>query len=289
MNPTVLLNGEWVSRSDASISVYDGGWLHGAGLFETMRAENGRVFRLRNHLDRLCASAERLLAPLDRGDLPDVEDVQGILDRNGLKSARLRLTVSSGDVSAGAIPDARRLTIALTAAPLTPYPEAYYQSGVSVIISPYRQSPSDPLAGHKSTCYLPRLLALQAASSVDCLEALWFTTENRLAEGSISNIFVVKDSRIRTPPLETPVLPGIARGCVLELCDEDGVEVRQDPIHVDDLLDADEVFLTNTIMQVMPVRAVERRAIGDGRPGPLTADLRRKFHQCVARECGIND
>ena len=117
------------------------------------------------------------------------------------------------------------------------------------------------------------------------MEAIWFTTNNQLAEGSISNVFLVRKGILKTPPLDTPVLPGIARSVVLEIARRDGLEVQERPLTVDDLLDADEVFLTNTIMQVMPVIRVEKRGIGKGGVGPVAGRHRREYEKHVREEC----
>ncbi len=280
MNESIVyFNGECIPVSEAHLSVYDGGWLHGAGLFETMRARNGRVFQLDKHLDRLCASAERLLAPIERSRLPDAGTFRRLLEVNGLTDARVRLTVSVGDVLEAAEFPARSLTVCATAAPLAGYPDTLYTAGAVVMISNYRQSAGDPLAGHKTTNYLARLIAMKEAAAAKCAEALWFTPDNLLAEGSISNVFVVKEGVVSTPPVDTPVLAGIARGLVLELCAEEGISADQRAININELLDADEVFLTNTIMQVMPVRRIEQREIGLGSPGPVTRGLWQRYKQ----------
>ncbi|MBN1510848.1 MAG: aminotransferase class IV family protein [Phycisphaerae bacterium] len=284
MEDVVLLNNEFLSRSEAAISVDDGAFLHGAGLFETMRAEQGRVFRLEQHVQRLMNSAERLLFPLDRGRLPSAEQFVELLRRNGVTRGRVRLTVSAGSVrNATGEPNP---TICSTAGGSADYPEEFYRNGVAVLISRCRVSPSDPVAGHKTTNYLPRLLALREAQTQQCAEALWFTTENLLAEGSISNVFVVKGGTVLTPRLETPVLPGIARAVVLELCREASIPTDERALSINDLLDADEVFLTNSVMQVMPVIRVERKDIAEGRPGPVARQLLAAYRECVAKECG---
>ena len=169
---------------------------------------------------------------------------------------------------------------------VTSYPHDFYERGVHVAICTFRVSPSDPLAGHKTTSYLPRLLALRDAQQARCVEALWFTTANRLAEGSISNVWIVRDGVLKTPPLDTPVLPGLARGVVLEIAKEIGIETRSCPLTIDDLLDADEVLLSNAIMQVMPVIRVERRDIGTARVGPIAKRLLEEYRRLVRRECG---
>ncbi len=289
MKPVVYLNGEYVSAKSARISVYDGGWLHGAGLFETMRAENGCVFRLGRHMDRLRASSEQLLSPLDRSLLPSAEAFSELMSRNESVEARVRLTVSAGDMNEAGAAEQPNLTVCATAAPLSAYPKELYEQGISVMVSRGRQSATDPLAGHKTTNYLSRLIAMNEAIRHGCGEALWFTPENLLAEGSISNVFVVKGDKVSTPPLDTPVLPGIAREVVLELCGTQEFEHAERAINVNDLLDADEVFLTNSIMQVMPVRSVEQKEIGDGKPGPITKGLMVAYRLLVDRECHCDE
>ena len=303
MTATVHFNKEFVDASGASLSIHDGGWLHGAGLFETMRAENGRVFRLESHIQRLQRSAETILVPIERDALPTTDDVSGLLTRNGLTKARLRLTVSAGKstlstskpaLSAGSESSEFRiqnsefgsLTVCLTATELTSYPADFYEKGIAVVICRYRVSPTDPIAGHKTTAYLPRLLGLRDAQQARCVEAIWFTTENQLAEGCISNVFIVSKGVLKTPPVDTPVLPGITRSVVLEIASRTGIEVQECPLTVDDLLDADEILLTNSIMQIMPVVRVERRDIGEGRVGALAKKLLDEYRSLVRRECG---
>ena len=287
MTATVYFNGAFVPAEDARVSVYDGGWLHGAGLFETMRAEGGRVFRLESHVERLRRSAGALLTPMERSDLPHEEAFRELLDRNMLKDARVRLTVSAGSMREAEEGDVGRLTVCATASPLSGYAAKLYDRGVQAAVCDFRQSPSDPLAGHKTTSYLPRLLGMRLAQQKRCMEAIWFTTRNQLAEGSISNVFVVRDGVLKTPPLDTPVLPGIARGLVLEFASKFGIECEQCPLWIEDLLDADEVLLTNAIMQVMPVIRVERHDIGDGRVGPIAKRLHEEYRRRVCEECHL--
>lgn len=286
MTPIVYLNGQFVPEPDARVSVYDGAFLHGAGLFETMRAENARVFRLEAHLDRLLRSADRLLMPIRRETLPGHDVFRELLDRNQLRLARIRLTVSAGSMRDGQPADVPSPTACTTAAPTAEYPQVHYDRGVSAVICGFRLSPTDPLAGHKTTAYLPRLLGLREAQQARCMEAIWFTTTHQLAEGSISNVFVVRNSVVQTPPLDTPVLPGIARSVVTEIAPRCGFPVEETPLTIDDLLDADEVFLTNSIMQVMPVVRVEKHDISDGRVGAVTRRLLEEYRQVVRKECG---
>jgi len=285
VTPIIYINGSYLPEAEAMINVDDGGWLHGAGLFETMRAERGRVFRFEQHIARLRRSAEVILRPLDRYVLPDEDLVTELLRRNELKSARLRLTVSAGSMRNDSETDLPPPTVCLTASPLVQYPPAMYEQGIQVVICPHRVSPSDPTAGHKTTSYLPRLIGLRAAQHAGCLEALWFTTKNNLAEGCISNVFLVTKGVLRTPPVDTPVLPGTARGVVLELARDMNLETREEPLTINDLLDADEVFLTNAIMHVMPHVRVEKHDIGNARVGETTRNLLGAFRELVNEEC----
>ena len=289
MAEIVYFNGRFVPRDEATVSVYDGGWLHGAGLFETMRAHRGTVFRLVAHLDRLMESAARVLFPIERPDLPLTKDFRQLLRVNELTDARVRLTVTAGSMLEQPQDEQPPITVCATASARTTYPTELYGSGIAVVLSRFRQSSADPLAGHKTTNYLPRLLALREAHKLRCREALWFTPGNLVAEGSISNVFVVKDSAVNTPPLDTPVLPGITRAVILEIGREEGMDVRETPLTIDNLLDADEVFITNSGMGVMPVIRVEQRDIGAGKPGPVTRDLMKLYRERVEKECAADD
>jgi branched-subunit amino acid aminotransferase/4-amino-4-deoxychorismate lyase len=288
LESTVLLNGEFLPTTAARISVANGGWLHGAGLFETMRAQNRCVFRLDRHLNRLLASAEALQFPLERPHLPVASELSELLERDNLFDARLRLTISAGPMfgegEAGA-GDHPPITACVSAAPFMAYPVELFEVGMTAAICTHRVSTSDPLARHKSTSYFTRLLGLRQARVKGCQEALWFSTDNLLAEGSISNVFLVREGRLLTPSLDGPLLPGIARAVVLEVAGDQQIESVEKPLTIDDLLDADEVFLTNSIMEVMPVCRVERKEIGSGKPGPMTMRLLAAYRAQVGKEC----
>lgn len=286
MERFVYITGEFVPAGEARVSVFDGGFLHGAGLFETMRAQNGRVFRLESHMRRLLRSAQALRLPITSGAMPGGAVFEQLLTRNALRSARVRLTATTGTVfsgdGAGSGP-----TLCITADELIEYPRELYEKGATVMISRRPQTSADPLAGHKTTCYLPRLLALQEARMAQCGEAIFFDEANHLAEGAVSNVFIVKQGTLLTPPLSTPVLPGIARALVLELAREEGIPAGdEEPLTIHDVLDAEEVFLTNSLMQVMPVTRVERRDIAEGKLGEITKRLLTAYQAKVREECG---
>jgi len=283
MAEKVFLNDKLVDTKDARISVGDGGFLYGAGLFETMRSYNGVVFRLDDHLNRLLASTKALSIEHTYSKEYLADAVHKVLEANNLAEARLRLTLSAGAMSQSQ--NKPVATLLITAAKLQPYPAEYYKKGVLVVLCPFRQNVTEPTCGHKTTSYLPRMLALKQAHEKKAAETLWFTTDGRLAEGCISNAFLVKDSRIFTPTTNTPVLPGIARKTVCELATANKIELVEKNLSIDDLLGADEVFITNVIMQVMPVVGVEKHAVGEGIPGPVTKRMQEYYNEFIKDTC----
>lgn len=278
-NNWVFLNNEIIPTAEAGISIFDAGILHGAGLFETMRAYGGRVFRVEDHIARLLNSSAALALPLDRTREQLVDAVKQTLAANELRDARLRLTVTSGKLHGLGAEETPSATVFVTASPLQPYPDAFYQKGMTAIISNFKLSPTDPTVRHKTIGYLPRLMALQAAHQGGAGEAIWFTTENRLAEGSISNIFLVKDGKLSTPSVNDPLLPGITRKVVIELAAAAGIAVSEGALTINDLLAADEVFITNSVMEVMPVCRIERHGVGNEEPGPITQRLAMQYRE----------
>jgi len=280
----VSLNGRLMPGDKARVSVFDSGFMQGVGLFETMRAYHGRVFRLQQHINRLVNSAKRLgwtVVP-DADDLREnVEQVVGAIEH---ADARVRLTVTTGSLRAGS-GEQPELTVVASASPGMEYPPDTYRRGVTVVIAACRQQAADPTCGHKTTSYFARLASLRAAHARGAFEALWFTPENYLAEGAISNVFVARGGELFTPPVDTPVLPGITRAVVRELAEARRIAVHERPVTINDLLDADEVFLTNSMMELVPVVRVERSAIGTEKPGEVTQQLRNAYAALVEQEC----
>jgi branched-chain amino acid aminotransferase len=280
----VFLNDKLVDIDKASISAADSGFLYGAGLFETMRSYNGTVFCLKDHLDRLFFSSKAL--SIEHGyDKKYITDaIYKLLKANKLTDARLRLTLTGGPMSQA--DEHRRPTLLITATRLQPYPAEYYQKGVLVVLSAFRQNIAEPICGHKTTNYLSRMIALRQAHEKRAAEALWFTVDNRLAEGCISNVFLVKDSVLYTPTLTTPVLPGVARKTVCQLAVKNSIKLIEKDLGIDDVLAADEMFLTNVIMQIMPISSVEKHTVGDGKVGSVTTKLRNYFDEFIKTQCG---
>lgn len=293
------IDGQFVDAGDAKVGYFDAGFQHGIGLFETMLARGGAVLRLEAHLERLAASARelRLFDPLHIEPL--AEAVQLTLAKNGLPDARVRVTLTAGDMgrpfaganAGGEKPAAPHPTIAVHVQPPTRYPDELFANGVGVAIAENRANPHDPFSGHKTLMYWPRISAVQRAAELGCAEALWFTITNHLASGSVSNVFIARGGALRTPfargeePADAdprivtraPVLPGCTRAAAILWAEGSGVAVSRAHLTIDDVLAADEIFLTNSSWGVLPVVRVERHQVGDGRPGPIARALRGKW------------
>lgn len=280
----VFLNDKLVDIDKASISVTDSGFLYGAGLFETMRSHNGVVFALKDHLERLFASADVLSInnPYDSEYINNA--ITELLSANKLTDARLRLTLTNGPMTEPE--QQRKPTLLITAAKFRPYPPEYYKNGVMAVLCPFKQNPIDPASGRKTTSYFSRMIALNLAHQKRAAEAIWFTLDNRLAEGCISNVFLVKDSELFTPPINTPVLPGVARKTICRLAQKNSIKLIEKDLTIDDVLGADEIFLTNVIMQVLPVIKIEKHTVDDSLVGPVSKKLHMLFDQLVKSECG---
>jgi branched-subunit amino acid aminotransferase/4-amino-4-deoxychorismate lyase len=289
--PLVWINGQLADADEPLLLARDAGLMHGVGVFTTMLALGRTVARLDRHLARLSASCAHFSIPfnLDIDTLSHV--VELLLDENQLDDARLRLTVTRGvpTPDAGTIP-----TVLLSAAPFEPYPLDLYERGMTVaVVDRFKLNPYDPQSGHKTLDYFSRFVALNDARARGGSEAIWFDVHNRLQSGSISNIFIVSQDRLLTPPVaeESPdgrsaVLPGITRREVLDLARSNGIDARTEAISIEQLLEADEVFLTNSIMGVMPVCRIERKPIGAEKPGEITRTLTAALSESRASSDG---
>lgn len=290
MEEIVYFNGSLVPRSQARVSVFDQGFLYGYGLFETMRAYHGQIFLLERHLKRLLGSAAAIgLGALEGIDLGKA--CRETLEANRLPEARLRLTVSRGEMEA--FPGTNvsvKPTVLVTARSYTPLPAGRYNTGFQAGISSLRRCRQSLISGIKSANYLVSLLARREAEASGWDEALMLNERGFLAEGSISNVFFVKGSGLVTPSLANGVLPGITRAVVMELAEAMGIGVAEGEVSPADLGQFDEAFLTNSLMEVMPLVAVgeagQTLTIGSGRPGRVTRRLMAAYQGMVAQETG---
>jgi branched-chain amino acid aminotransferase len=295
---TVWLNDKFIDESTASLSIRDTGLLHAAGVFTTMRAYDGAVFRLDQHLNRLRESCQAFSIPLSYMDEKLRSAINELLQANKRVNARLRMTVTGGTTSDDPVHGMRlNPNCFLTAAELQEYPRELYEHGMTVaLLDAQKLNPFDIQAGHKTLNYFSRMSALRWARQAGAGEALWFNIYNYLQSGSISNVFIVKDGQLITPPTQAEinananlreklpyarsnVLPGITRGAILELAQTINLPIERTSINVEQLLDADEIFLSNSIMNVMPIARVERSIVGNDRPGPITTQLGEVLEQ----------
>ncbi len=281
----IYLNGELVQQETATVSALDRGLLYGYGLFETMRSYGGRVFRLEGHYQRLRdgAACLAMAVPLSLRDLN--EAVDAVLERNMLTDAYVRLTLTAGaSPVAGTSGAAGDATMMLLAAPLTDYPPDLYRRGMAAVFSAVRRNETSPLSGIKSLNYLDNLLAREDARRRGADEAILLNTRGLVAEGSASNVFLVRGNKLITPGIQSGALSGITRRAVLELATAAGLEAVESEVEPSAFKDAAEAFLTNSVMEIMPLTRLDDRPVGSGRVGPASERLRHLYQETVLQE-----
>jgi len=279
----VFLNGRIVPASAALVSVRDRSFRWGEGVFEALRARRNAVFRLPSHLSRLRVSARRLDWDLPWRDAEIEAACAAVLARNQYAETRLRIHASPGD--AGSDPDRDSARLVVDAEPFTPVPDESRARGVALHLPPLPWSVG-ATAGAKTAAYLDHLLARRAAVAAGCFDALLRTASEEIIEAAMANLFAVVLGRLRTPPLASGALAGITRGVVLEIAAREALTVEEIPISLAELRTAEEVFLTSTAVECLPVRAVGDHEIGAGVPGPATRRLATAYRTLLEREIG---
>lgn len=279
----IYFNGKIVSSEECVVSPFDHGFLYGHGLFETMRSYKGRVFRLLDHMKRMEASAGYLGWPV----LPErevfFEAINSVLAANKLQDASVRLTVSRG---IGAVrPDAASCgqpTLAVYASHL---PKPLPAAGWILTTVSLRRNLSSPLVKIKSANYLDNMLARAEAKKRGAHEAIMLNTNGHVAEGSMSNIFIVSNGRLITPDDESGILPGITRNAVIQLAQAAGITVEVRKVNPEELAEADEIFLTSSVMEVIPVTVLDGRPVGhEPVPGETTLMLAHSYRKLAESE-----
>ena len=277
----IYLNGKFVDRSKAVVSVFDHGLLYGDGVFEGIRSYDGLIFKLREHIDRLFESAHTIMLtiPMRKDALIDV--AKQSLRINRLRDAYLRLVVTRGEGDLGLDPrKCTRPTVFLIADKIRLYPPQLYKRGLRLItVATQRNVPEALNPQIKSLNYLNNILAKIEAITAGFEEAIMLSHSGYVTECTGENIFVVKRKRLMTPPPYIGVLRGITRQTVMELGARAGLQVQEELLTRHDLFNAEEVFLTGTAAEIVPVVAIDGRTIGTGAPGPATTQLQRAFRQ----------
>jgi len=287
MSLTIYLDGEYVPEERARVSVFDHGFLYGDGVFEGIRAYNGRVFRLQEHIERLFHSARAIIleVPVTPEALREV--VLETCRRNEVTNGYIRVVVSRGAGDLGIDPRkcSNGATLVVIAANLVMYPRAHYEEGMTVVTTATRRnSPAALDPGIKSLNYLNNILAKIEVNRAGAGEGIMLTLDGYVAEATGDNIFIVQRGTLITPPAYVGILEGITRASVIEIAHRLGIPFAEQVFTMRNVYSADECFLTGTGAEVVPVVRVDDRTIGDGRPGPMTRQLMQAFHELVHRE-----
>ncbi len=277
----VYIDGKLYDKDDAKISVYDHGLLYGDGVFEGIRSYAGKVFRLKQHLERLWNSAKAIWLEIPMTQDAMAKAIQDTLAVNGIEEGYIRLVVTRGVGTLGLDPNrCSHPQVIIITDKIALYPNELYQKGLEIVtVSTQRNHPAALNARIKSLNYLNNILAKIEGLQAGCIEALMLNHKGEVAECTGDNIFLVRGGKLLTPPTDAGILEGITREAVIELARDAGIEVREIPLTKHDVFIADECFLTGTAAEVVPVVKVDSRKIGDGAPGPVTRDLMERFHK----------
>ena len=276
----IYIDGKYYDEKNAKISVFDHGLLYGDGIFEGIRAYNGRVFKLKEHIDRLFYSAKAILLsiPMSHGDL--MKATVETCRKNKIRNGYIRLVVTRGVGGLGLNPNkCKKPSIIVIADKIQLYPAEYYERGLDIITVPTVRNLHSALnPAIKSLNYLNNILAKIEANNGGCEEAVMLNSEGFVAECTGDNLFIVKGGQLLTPPLSAGALYGITRGVVMDLGRELGLQVSEPNLTRYDLFNADECFLTGTGAELIPVVKIDGRVIGSGKPGPVTRKLVESYH-----------
>jgi len=279
----IYIDGEFLDREDARVSVFDHGLLYGDGVFEGIRVYGGTVFKLLEHINRLYESARAIMLDIPVEPLDMAEAVRETVVVNSMSDGYVRLIVTRGAGDLGLDPrSCSRPSVIIIASGIQVYPAEHYEKGIELVTVATRRVPAESLEPRvKSLNYLNNVLAKMEAAKAGCLEAVMLNTDGYVAECTADNIFVVRGGALRTPPSYHGALEGITMNTVLELARGKGMDAGPYPLTRFDLYTAEECFLTGTGAEIMPVAGVDGRTVGEGSPGPVTLMLQAAFKELV--------
>ena len=286
MENQVYINGKFFPESRARIGINEGGFLFGNGIFETMRTYSGSIFKLSQHVKRLLDSCRFLGIPFEETEEELEEKIKKSLKINQVFPAYVKVIVSSGEhgnslTSVGSHPN-----LIIIIRKFTPYSRAFYQKGFTGIVVSLRRNAFSPLPLHKNLSFLENLLAKREAEDKGGEEAIFLNTEGYLAEGAISNIFLLRDEKVITPSLNSGILPGITRQTILEICATLKIPLEQRKVELEELLRANEAFFANSLMEIMPLTRVNSHCIGGGKPGKITEKISQEYRKQTRTDTG---
>jgi branched-chain amino acid aminotransferase len=276
----IFIDGKYCDERDAKISVFDHGLLYGDGIFEGIRAYNGRVFKLKEHIDRLFCSARSILLKVPMAHADIIAAIVETCRRNRIRDGYIRLVVTRGVGTLGLNPNrCKNPSVIIIAGKMQLYSPELYQRGMDIVtVATTRNLHSALNPAIKSLNYLNNILAKIEANNAGCEEAIMLNAGGFVAECTGDNIFIVKGKRLLTPPLSAGALYGITRQVVMELATQSGLTVGEPDLTRYDLFNADECFLTGTGAEVVPVVKIDGRVVGTGKPGPVTESLVAQYH-----------
>src|SRR5438477_340077 len=271
----IYIDGKYYDPKNAKISVFDHGLLYGDGVFEGIRAYNSRVFRLKEHIDRLFYSAKAILLQVPLGHREMMQQVLETCRRNKIRDGYVRLLVTRGAGTLGLNPNrCKNPSVIIIADKIQLYPPELYKRGMDIVTVPTTRNLHSALnPAIKSLNYLNNILAKIEANNSGCEEAIMLNAEGFVSECTGDNLFIVKEGHLQTPPLSAGALYGITRKVVMEMATESGLKVSDPNLTRHDLFNADECFLTGTGAEIVPVVKIDQRVIGTGKPGPVTTRL----------------
>ena len=283
----IYIDGEFLPKAEAKVSVFDHGLLYGDGVFEGIRSYNGGVFKLDEHLERLYDSAKSIMLQIPISIETMKETVLETLRRNHLTEAYIRLIITRGVGDLGLDPDkCPKPSIIIIADKIVLYPQKFYEDGLEIVTASVRRNYAEAINPRiKSLNYLNNILAKIEGKQAGAEEVLMLNAEGYVVECSGDNIFWIKNETLVTPPVHMGILEGVTRNSVINLARDAGIHVEERVFTRHDLYIADECFLTGTAAEVIPVVKIDRRAIGDGQPGKITQRLISAFRQ-YANTCG---
>lgn len=290
MDLQVYVDGKWVAKDQAKVSVFDHGLLYGDGVFEGIRAYKGLVFKLREHLDRLWESAHTLMLQIPMSKTEMERIIIETLRRNHLLDAYLRVVVTRGVGDLGLDPSlCKKPTVIIITHKIVLYPESLYEKGLEIVTVPtVRNHPEAVNPAIKSLNYLNNILAKIEAKNAGCLEAIMLNHQGYVAECTGDNIFMVKQRKngpvLMTPPGYVGGLKGITRDSIIQIAEKKKMNFQERILTRHELFNADEVFLTGTAAEVIPVVKIDGRAVGNGTPGKVTGLLRKAFRELTKKE-----
>jgi branched-chain amino acid aminotransferase len=276
--PRVYINGEFFDKADAKVSVYDHGLLYGDGVFEGIRVYNGKVFRHKDHIDRLYESARSILLEIPLSPAEMTKAVEDTVKANNKVEGYIRLIVTRGPGNLGLDPRSCKPNVIVIVDDISLYPKDLYENGLKIVTaSLIRNHPNALNPRVKSLNYLNNILAKIEAIRAGCLEALMLNHKGEVAECTGDNVFIVKKGVLKTPPADAGILEGVTRNVVLDLAKKLGIPTVEATMTRHDIYAADECFLTGSAAEVIAVTECDERVIGSGRQGPVTKQLRDAF------------